>query len=229
MAPRLSVVIPTLEEAPIIAATLNALGPARSRGVEVVVVDGGSRDATVELAVPLADRVIVGPRGRAAQMNAGARAAAGGNLLFLHADSRLPDRFDTRLAAALDPAGSTWGRFDVLIEGRHPGLCVIAAAMNLRSRVTGIATGDQGIFVTRHLFDALGGFPDQALMEDIEFSRRARRVARPICLSERIATSGRRWERQGLLRTILRMWRLRLAYFAGADPATLRRRYDDVR
>lgn len=229
MMPAISIVVPVLDEAGTIGATLRSVAPARDRGSQIVVVDGGSIDGTAALARPLADRVIVAPRGRAMQMNAGARAADGGILLFLHADSRLPDGFDARVVAAVGDTSQAWGRFDVSIDGRHPGLRAISAAMNLRSRATGIATGDQAIFATRELFDALGGFPEQPLMEDVEFSRRAKRTASPICLRDRVVTSGRRWERNGLLSTVLLMWRLRLAYYFGADPDTLRRRYLDIR
>ncbi len=225
----LSVVIPALDEAACIGATLQSLAPSRARGVEVIVVDGGSTDATRTLAAPWADRVIQAPRGRSAQLNAGARAARGRILLFLHADSQPPAHFDQVILSAVRDCISTWGRFDVAITGKHRGLKVVSFLMNLRSRATGIATGDQGIFVTRQLFDALQGFPTQPLMEDIEFSKRAKRRVTPICLRETLRTSGRRWERNGLFRTILLMWRLRLAYFLGTDPAELRRRYANSR
>lgn len=225
----LSVVIPVLDEAACIAQLLQGLAPVRARGGEILVVDGGSQDATACLARPLADQVVQAPRGRAAQLNAGARIARGRVLIFLHADSRPPPQFDQHVLEAIGTRSIAWGRFDIRIAGDHPMLPVIAFMMNRRSRATGIATGDQAIFVTRELFDALGGFPDQALMEDIEFSRRAKRRAAPICLAARMCTSGRRWERHGVLRTILLMWRLRLAYFFGADPTALRRRYTDSR
>lgn len=225
----LSVVIPALDEAACIGSTLQALAPARARGVEIIVVDGGSSDATPALAAPLADRVIAAPRGRASQLNAGAQAARGRILLFLHADSQPPDNFDQTILEAVGERAIAWGRFDVIIQGRHRGLALIAGLMNVRSRATGIATGDQGIFATRVLFDRLQGFPPQPLMEDIEFSRRAKRESTPICLHAPIRTSGRRWERNGILRTVLLMWHLRLAYFLGADPADLHRRYLNAR
>jgi rSAM/selenodomain-associated transferase 2 len=225
----LSVVIPALDEAACIGATLQSLAPSRARGVEIIVVDGGSTDATRTLAAPWVDRVIEAPNGRSTQLNAGAQAARGRILLFLHADTQPPDHFDQVILSAVRDCISAWGRFDVAITGKHRGLKVVSFLMNLRSRATGIATGDQGIFVTRQLFDALQGFPAQPLMEDIEFSKRAKRRATPICLRETLRTSGRRWERNGLLRTILLMWRLRLAYFLGTDPAELRRRYANSR
>lgn len=222
---RLSIVVPTLDEAAGIVATLAALQPLRAAGHEVVVVDGGSRDATPALAQPLADRVLAAPPGRAVQMNAGARAAAGDVLVFLHADSRLPAGAAAAIARAL-AGGARWGRFDVTIAGRPRILRVVAAMMNVRSRLTGIATGDQGIFVERALFAASGGYAEIPLMEDIALSKSLkRRGGRPACLRERITTSGRRWEAHGPWRTIVTMWRLRAAYALGADPARLAREY----
>ncbi len=221
---RLSIVVPTLEEAAGIAALLEALQPARREGHEIIVADGGSRDATRAIAAPLADRVIEAPRGRASQMNAGAEAATGDALLFLHADTMLPEGGIDAVSKAL-AAGARWGRFDVAIAGAHPMLPVIAAMMNLRSRLTGIATGDQALFVRRDAFLAAGGFPPIALMEDIALSRLLNRQGRPACLRLRVTTSGRRWERHGVWRTILLMWRLRLAYFLGADPGRLAAQY----
>lgn len=217
---RLSVVMPTLNEARGIRAALAALAPLRARGHEVVVADGGSSDGTAALAQPLCDRVVEGARGRALQMNAGAGAATGDALLFLHADTRLPAHAERAVLEALRLA--PWGRFDVEIEGRHPLLKVVAGAMNLRSRLTGIATGDQAIFVRR---DAFGGFAEIPLMEDVAFSAAMKRRARPACLRSRVVTSGRRWEAHGVLRTILLMWQLRLLYFLGATPESLARRY----
>ena len=222
---RLSIIVPTLDEAAGILACLSPLQPLRGRGVEVIVVDGGSADATAAVAAPLADRVIASPRGRAVQMNAGARAAAGGTLLFLHADTRLPGEADRIVLGGLDASGRAWGRFDVTIEGRSALLAVVAALMNVRSRLSGIATGDQAIFARREALARAGGFPEIALMEDIAFSRAMKRLGRPLCLRDRVVTSGRRWERHGTLRTIVLMWRLRLAYFLGADPARLAERY----
>jgi rSAM/selenodomain-associated transferase 2 len=223
---RLSIVVPTLDEAPGIVATLEALQPLRAEGHEVIVVDGGSADNTLELAQPFADRAILAATGRASQMNAGAHAAMGDVLLFLHADSLLPVGAAAAIAAALT-RGCRWGRFDVSLDGRPRALRLVAAMMNLRSRWTGIATGDQGIFVTRALFAGINGFPDIPLMEDIALCKTLKRSAgRPACLRLRIVTSGRRWERRGPWRTIATMWHLRLAYALGADPAALARRYD---
>ena len=224
--PSLSIVIPVLNEAANMVAALDALAPLRARGAEVIVVDGGSADETATLAKPLADFVIASARGRATQINAGAAIARGNVLLFLHADTRLPADADRLIREGLAQSGRAWGRFDVAIEGRHPLLPVIAAFMNARSRLTGIATGDQAMFVTRDAFMAAGGFPAIALMEDIELSRRLKRISPPLCLRARATTSGRRWERRGVVRTVLLMWRLRLAHFFGASPESLARRYN---
>jgi rSAM/selenodomain-associated transferase 2 len=221
----LSIIVPVLDEARGIAEALAALAPCRGRGAEVIVVDGGSSDGTAELARPLADRVIASRRGRAAQMNAGAEIAKGDVLLFLHADTRLPPHADELVLDGLAPSGWQWGRFDVRIEGRNPLLALVASLMNWRSQLTGIATGDQAIFVRRETFATAGGYPEIPLMEDVALSKRLKRRGRPLCLAARVTTSGRRWERQGVLRTIVLMWRLRLAYFLGAEPAALARRY----
>jgi rSAM/selenodomain-associated transferase 2 len=221
--PALSIVVPVLDEAAGIVPVLQALAPLRARGAELIVVDGGSRDATPTLAAPLCDHLLQpGPagRGRARQMNAGAAVARGAVLLFLHADTRLPEGADGLIAAAL-AQGAHWGRFDVHIEGRSAWLPVVAALMNLRSRWTGIATGDQALFVRRALFEQLGGYPDQPLMEDVELSVRLRRTGRPACLRARVATSGRRWDRHGALRTIWLMWTLRWRYWRGTPAEVL--------
>ncbi|MGQ0591163.1 MAG: TIGR04283 family arsenosugar biosynthesis glycosyltransferase [Gammaproteobacteria bacterium] len=222
---RLSIIVPCLNEAAVIVEGLCALAPLRRRGAELILVDGGSRDATSVLACPWVDRVLSAPPGRARQMNTGAREARGDILLFLHADTRLPQNADALITSALD-SGRIWGRFDVEIEGRHKMLRVVARLMNLRSRLTGIATGDQAIFVSSRAFRAIGGYPDLPLMEDIALSRRLKSLGRPACLCERVTTSGRRWETQGVWRTILLMWRLRLRYFLGTDPGRLAARYE---
>ena len=221
VAQRLTVVVPTLNEAAGIRAALEALAPLRARGHEVIVADGASCDSTARLAAGLCDQVVHAQRGRAIQMNAGANAAKGDALLFLHADTRLPVNAAEAVLESL--ATHAWGRFDVKIQGRHPLLKVVAGAMNLRSRLTGIATGDQAIFVRR---DAFRGFPEIALMEDIAFCKAMKRQSRPACLHETVLTSGRRWESRGVLRTIVLMWRLRLMFSLGARPEDLARIYD---
>ena len=223
--PPVSIIVPVLDEAARVEATLAALQALRGPGVEVIVVDGGSRDATRQLAAPWADRVIESARGRAAQMNAGAREARGDVLLFLQADTVLPAGADRLVRAAL-ATDRQWGRFDVAIAGSAPLLALVGAMMNARSRLTGIATGDQAMFVRRAAFVAAGGFPEIPLMEDVALSKALKHISRPACLRERVVTSGRRWERDGALRTIFLMWRLRLAYAMGADPRRLARRYD---
>jgi rSAM/selenodomain-associated transferase 2 len=218
---RLSVIVPTLNEARLIGGALAELAPLRARGHEVIVADGGSTDDTLRLARPCCDRVVESAGGRARQMNAGAAVASGQALLFLHADTRLPADADAMIVDAL--RGAPWGRFDVHIDGSHAMLRLVACAMNLRSRLTGVATGDQAIFVRREAFP---GFPEIALMEDIAFSAIMKRGGRPACLRRRVTTSGRRWESRGVLRTIVLMWRLRLLYFLGASPERLARLYD---
>ncbi len=220
--------MPVLDEAQGIVPMLQALAPLRSRGVELLVVDGGSQDNTADLARPLCDRVLTAPRGRARQMNAGAAQARAQRLLFLHADTLLPLGADALVHQALGDGGlhgAHWGRFDVRITGRPPALRLVAALMNLRSRWTGIATGDQAVFVCRKAFDAVGGFPDQPLMEDVELSKRLLALGRPACLRQRVATSGRRWEKNGVCATVVLMWRLRWRYWRGESPAVLAQAY----
>lgn len=224
---RVSIIVPAWNEARGIVATLARLQPLRAAGHEIIVVDGGSADATLALAAPLADRAFTAPKGRGAQMNAGAAAATGEVLLFLHADTRLPATGIAGVLHELPRSGRRWGRFDVTIAGRRGVLNLVAAMMNARSRLTGIATGDQGIFVERALFGAVGGYPDQPLMEDIVLSRRLKRAGgSPLCLRDKVVTSGRRWERRGPWRTIVAMWRWRFAHWRGADVDRLAREYN---
>jgi len=226
MTPRLSIVVPALNEGARIDACLQALSALRRRGVEVIVVDGGSTDATVAAAEPLADRVLQAPRGRARQMNAGAALARADTLLFLHADTQLPDDALQAIETALVDPRTHWGRFDVRIAGKAAMLKAVAWLMNQRSRANGIATGDQAIFVRRWAFQRVGGFPDQPLMEDIEISRRLRKWSAPACLRQQVTTSGRRWERDGVWRTITLMWRLRWLYWIGTPPERLAQLYE---
>ncbi|CDS54501.1 Glycosyl transferase, family 2 [Polaromonas sp. CG9_12] len=207
------------------AAALQALAPLAAHGLQLLVADGGSMDGTVALAQAGGAQVVHAQRGRALQMNAGAHQASGDMLLFLHADTRLPPDADRLVQQALAKGPQVWGRFDVRIEGKPRMLRVIATFMNQRSRWTGIATGDQSLFMTRAAFDAVGGFPAQPLMEDIEMSVRLLKLSRPACLRARVITSGRRWETHGVWRTVLLMWRLRLAYWRGAAPEQLAAHY----
>jgi rSAM/selenodomain-associated transferase 2 len=222
---QISIIVPTLDEAAAIAATLAALQPLRDRGHDVIVVDGGSADGTPDLARPLADRVIAAPRGRALQMNAGAAEARGDVVLFLHADTVLPPEADRAVLEGLAATRLAWGRFDVAIAGHHRLLPVVAWLINFRSRLTGIATGDQAIFAWREGFLRAGGFPPIPLLEDVALSRALGRLSPPLLLAERVTTSGRRWESRGLARTIALMWWLRLRYFLGASPERLARSY----
>lgn len=222
---KLSIVVPVLNEAENLPALLARLVPLRACGTEIIVVDGGSRDGSSSLVARAGVTLIRSATGRARQMNVGAACATGDALLFLHADTALPPFADRIVSAALDAGPHAWGRFDVRITGRSPLLRVVAATMNLRSRLTGIATGDQAMFVTRRAFDAVGGFPDLPLMEDIELSRRLGALSQPICLRERVLTSGRRWETRGVWRTIFLMWRLRFAWWRGVPAERLARLY----
>ncbi len=220
----ISIIVPTLNEAGGIEAALARLRSG-GRDVELIVVDGGSEDETARIAGGFADHVIVSERGRARQMNTGAENARGEVLLFLHADTALPDDAPRLIALGLEATGRAWGRFDVSIAGSSPLLAAVSWLMNARSRLTGIATGDQAIFARRAAFAAVGGFPDIPLMEDVEISRRLKALSPPLCIRSRAITSARRWERDGVLRTIVLMWRLRLAYAMGVDPGRLARRY----
>lgn len=221
----LSIIVPMLNEAVALPAMLAQLAHWRTRGCEVVLVDGGSTDGSAALAGIAGFTVVEAERGRARQMNAGVVAARGEVLLFLHADTQLPADADAAVRVALADTRREWGRFDVRIGGCSPLLRVVAALMNLRSRLTGIATGDQAIFVRRDAFAAVGGFPLQPLMEDIEISRRLRCRSRPVCLRQRATTSGRRWEQRGVWRTIWLMWRLRWAYWRGVPAEVLAEAY----
>lgn len=223
--PQLSIVMPVLNEAASLGAAPQALAPLRAGGAEFIVADGGSSDHSAALALAGGAHVVNAPCGRALQMNAGAAQAGGDVLLFLHADTRLPAGADALISQALTGGAQVWGRFDVTITGRPAMLKLIAALMNLRSRLSGITTGDQAMFMTRAAFDAVGGFPVQPLMEDIEMSRRLLKLSRPACLSAKVLTSGRRWESRGVWRTVLLMWRLRFAYWRGAAPERLAELY----
>lgn len=206
-------------------ALLEHLSPMRRQGIDVVLADGGSTDRTPALAACAGIRVVHAARGRAYQMNAGAAQARGTLLLFLHADTRLPTGFERLVRQALADGRHAWGRFDVRLDAPGWVMRATESGMNRRSRLTGIATGDQALFMTRAAFDAVGGFPDQPLMEDVEISRRLLRLSRPACLAARAVTSARRWQEHGVWRTILLMWWLRFRYWLGASPAQLARYY----
>jgi len=222
-----SVIIPALNEEGRIAETLRR---ARQAGAdEIIVVDGGSADGTRRSARPLADAVVSAPRGRAVQMNAGASCATGDILLFLHADTLLPAGAVEAVRWACRSPAIIGGRFDVELAPSTPLLRLTALLMNWRSRISRIATGDQGIFVRRAIFERLGGYADLPLMEDIDLSRRLKRSGRLACLPQRVTTSARRWQTHGVIKTILLMWTLRALYWLGVAPVRLRRLYDDAR
>ena len=223
--PRLSIIMPVLNESAMLEYSLQQLTPLRGQGAELIVVDGGSDDATAAIAASHADRLLHSERGRARQMNAGADAATGEILLFLHADTLLPKGALEAIVNGLATSKLSWGRFDVCISGKSRIFWLIASLMNLRSRLTGIATGDQAIFVQRMDFFAVGGFPVQDLMEDIELSRRLKHRSPPLCLHKHVTTSGRRWEQRGIWRTIWLMWRLRFLYWLGVPASRLAMEY----
>lgn len=222
----LSIVVPVLNEALHIQSCLQPLQSWRHQGLlEVIIVDGGSEDGTMGMVQPLCDLSFTAGKGRARQMNAGAQRAQGQFLLFLHADTRMPENAVTHLLKQLETQALTWGRFDVNFGRSHPAYRLIAFMMNLRSRLTGIATGDQGIFVKTDVFLRNGGYADIPLMEDVELCRRLRRLSRPLCLSQALHPSVRKWEEHGILPTIVLMWRLRLRYALGGAPEKLHRLY----
>jgi rSAM/selenodomain-associated transferase 2 len=214
-----SIIIPTLNEEKTIEPCLSALQPLRNN-CEIIIVDGGSIDNTRVIAGTLADKVVSSDKGRARQMNNGARYASGNVLIFLHADTSLPENALQLIQQKLN-SSRKWGRFDIQLSGKHFMLKVIAQMMNWRSRLTGIATGDQVIFVTRLAFEKAGQYPEINLMEDIAICKTLKKISPPICLKAKVISSGRRWERYGIYKTILLMWNIRLRYFFGADPQTL--------
>ena len=218
---KLSIILPVLNEAALIGAALQALQAIRQRGAELVVVDGGSSDDTVQLATALADRVVVAGAGRAQQMNRGAELASGEMLLFLHLDSELPEGAMEFIEQLCGSIANHWGWFDVRLS--HPGFAyrVIARFMNLRARLSRVCTGDQALFLSRPLFKQVGGFPELPLMEDVAMSKRLRQLSTPVVCKQPIIASTRRWEERGMLRTVLLMWKLRLLYFFGVSPERL--------
>jgi rSAM/selenodomain-associated transferase 2 len=222
---QLSIVVPVLNESHTVPIKLRALVGLREAGHEVIVVDGGSQDDTASVSKPLVDRVVVTDTGRGHQMNVGARHARGEVLLFLHADTMLPEGAPQMIRQALTETAFEWGYFRVRLSGHHPLLRLVEAMMNLRSRLTRIATGDQALFVRRESFASIGGFPRIPLMEDLVICKRLKTIGPPAQIKARVKTSSRRWEQRGLLRTIVEMWSLRLAFFFGASPEKLFRYY----
>lgn len=221
---RISIIIPTLNEAQGIEQCLLALQPFRQQHCEIIVADGGSSDTTVAISQSLADILISAPKGRARQMNAGANQAHNDILLFLHADTLLPDTALNQLCTGINE-GFDWGRFDIHLTGKHPMLKVIALMMNWRSRLTGIATGDQALFVRKQIFEKIGHYPDINLMEDIALSKQLKQLGKPFCIGAKVISSGRRWEYFGVYRTILLMWWLRAGFFFNISPDLLAHLY----
>jgi rSAM/selenodomain-associated transferase 2 len=224
---KFSIIIPTLDEEQSIANCLMPLQPLR-HCCEIIVADGGSTDNTKTLAKPLADKVISSAKGRAIQMNTGAQCAAGDLLIFLHADTFLPQEAFNQITEAMNN-NRRWGRFDLELSGSHPMLKVVALFMNWRSRLTGIATGDQVIFVNKQMFESVGKYPAIPLMEDIALCKKLKKISPPACLKAKVISSARRWEQFGVFKTIVLMWSLRLRYFFGADPQTLAILYNEGR
>ena len=224
---RISIVIPVLNEEKSITEIVTALMPLKPH--ELIIVDGGSSDRTPEICNRLDVTLLSSSRGRGTQMNQGAKQATGDVLLFLHADTRLPDSAFDDIRAALGNPQCVGGRFDVQLDGSYWLLDVIGAMISLRSRMSRVATGDQGIFVRREIFAELGGYPDIPLMEDVAFSRALKRRGAVACLRSRVITSARRWEKEGIWRTILKMWTLKSLYLLGVSPVRLKRYYGDAR
>ncbi|HHB92271.1 MAG TPA: glycosyltransferase [Thioploca sp.] len=222
---KISIIIPTLNEQTIIAQNLLALQPLRKIGHEIIVVDGGSSDNTCQIAKTLADKILLSELGRANQMNLGAESAQHKILLFLHADTFLPINATSLISQNLTEEYK-WGRFNVRLSGTNRLLRIVEKLINWRSCWTGIATGDQAIFVQRDLYQQVQGFPNIPLMEDIAFSKRLKKYSSLICIKEPVITSSRRWEQNGIFRTILLMWKLRLAYALGVDPHRLKKYYN---
>lgn len=223
---KLSIIIPTLNESGYIESTLNRLQSLRENQHEIIVVDGGSNDNTAQLATSLSDSVIQSEPGRARQMNKGAENASGDIYWFLHSDTLIPEQAEVIIEQQLRTSNRNWGRFNVCFSGQQFIFRLIAWMMNVRSLITGIATGDQGIFIKASVFKQLNGYKLIALMEDIDISKRLlAQYGRPVCIREKLQTSSRRWEQHGIIKTILLMWQLRLAYFFGSNPETLAKYY----
>ncbi|WP_419812176.1 TIGR04283 family arsenosugar biosynthesis glycosyltransferase [Bacterioplanoides sp.] len=220
-----SVVVPFYNEQAEMPALLAHLRHWQSRGCEILLVDGGSQDDSAHIAQQHGFKVIQSDKGRALQMNAGAQQASGKVLVFLHADSRLPTDADQQILQAIEQQYYRWGRFNLTIDGQAKMFPVISWLINQRSRLTSVATGDQAIFVRRDEFLRLGGYPQQPLMEDVELCLRLKQYSRPACLTSRVSTSGRRWQQQGVWRTIFLMWRLRWLYWRGVSATTLAEYY----
>jgi len=221
---KISIIIPVLNEEISLSRLAEHLQFIRQQGHEIIIVDGGSVDNTLSIAYSLTDTVIISKPGRALQMNSGAAVASGDVLLFLHADTFLPDD-SVQIISDLSLSENYWGRFDVRLSSGKFVFRLIERLMNFRSCLTSIVTGDQAMFVEKNLFDRVGGFAEIALMEDIEISQRLKKIVKPICIKQKVITSSRRWESNGVVATVLLMWKLRLYYFFGASPEKLKQLY----
>lgn len=221
---KISIIIPCLNEQAHIKQTLKPLQAMRQRGHQIILCDAHSDDKTQTLARPWVDNLITSPAGRAQQMNAAAKLAEHDVLWFLHADTLVPDNADELILDCFINE-HIWGRFNVRLSSHKFRFRIIETFINLRSCLSGIATGDQGIFVNKNIFQQLNGYQNIPLMEDIHLSKRLKKISRPSCISTTIITSSRRWEEHGTTKTIILMWRLRLAYFLGVQPEKLAQAY----
>jgi len=224
----ISIIIPVLNEEKALPVTLESLQQLRLKGTEIIVVDGGSTDNTWGIAEQYADKVVSAKAGRANQLNKGAEVSQGSLLLFLHADTQLPGNAFGLLKEYVRQ-DQCWGRFNVCLNDVAWVYRVIEGMMNVRSCLTGIVTGDQAMFVSKVLFERVGGFPSIALMEDIAISKKLKKQQSLICLKERVITSARRWQENGVIATVLLMWRLRLLYFFKRSPEELAKAYRHAR
>ncbi|MBT8147397.1 MAG: TIGR04283 family arsenosugar biosynthesis glycosyltransferase [Gammaproteobacteria bacterium] len=218
-------IIPVLNEADLLSQQLQSLQSWRLAGHEIVVVDGGSQGSMESGHRKLTDKILQSRKGRSLQMNAGAQAADGDILLFLHVDTRLPEDALALIEDAMSDISTVWGRFDVRLSGRAAIFRIIERAISVRSHLTGVVTGDQGLFVRRRVFEQVQGFAPVPLMEDVEISKRLKRLAWPVRITRPVITSSRRWEQHGAIRTVLLMWWLRLQYFLGTSPEKLANKY----
>lgn len=226
---KLSIIIPVLNENNYLLATLKSLADLKKNKHEIIIVDGGSQDNIFEISKSYTDAIFISEKGRAHQMNTGAKQASGDVLWFLHADSLIPNHADEFIINALQTTRSVWGRFNIQLSGIHWVFRIIEKLINSRSLLTGIATGDQGIFVLRTEFEKINGYANISLMEDIHLSKRLKKISRPACLKENIITSSRRWESNGIIKTVILMWCLRFAYFIGTPTNKLAKLYNGQR